>query len=128
MRTDLDAIKRLPVCLHNENEPEVSGDADILGIALAPAEAIPLIEVADVDFTLGPNLISRENGKRRVFVTANVRGRDLGGFVNDVQQAVRSEIDMPAGYWLAYYGTFEQLISVTKRLTIVVPLTLLIIF
>ncbi len=137
LRQDINALKRLPIRL---KEPfweqsnamkvteEVSGDADMLGIAREPAEAIPLVEVADIAFTQGPNQISRENGKRRVFVTANVRDRDLGGFVNEVQQVVQNKIKIPAGYWLDYGGTFEQLISASKRLSIVVPLTLLIIF
>jgi cobalt-zinc-cadmium resistance protein CzcA len=128
IRSELDALKRLPVRLPEINEREVAGDADNTGVARNPAETIPLIEVADIDITIGPNQISRENGKRRVFVTANVRGRDLGSFVNDVQQAVAAEIDMPAGYWLDYGGTFEHLISASRRLFIVVPLTLLIIF
>ena len=141
LREDIDALKRLPIRLKtsswesgNSNMGDTNmseadmGDADMLGIVRAPAEAIPLIEVADIDFTLGPNQISRENGKRRVFVTANVRQRDLGSFVKEVQQAVQNKIEIPAGYWLDYGGTFEQLISATKRLSIVVPLTLLIIF
>ena len=128
IRTDLEALKRLPVRLPDTNQHEISGDADMLGVARAPAEAIPLIEVADISFTLGPNQISRENGKRRVFVTANVRGRDLGSFVSDVQQAIQTRMKIPAGYWLDYGGTFEQLISASRRLSVVVPLTLLIIF
>ena len=137
LRQDIEALKRLPIRLKEpsweqsnamEVSGEVEGDADMLGIALAPAEAIPMIEVADVAFTLGPNQISRENGKRRVFVTANVRQRDLGSFVKEVQQLVQNKIKLPAGYWLDYGGTFEQLISASKRLSIVVPLTLLIIF
>jgi cobalt-zinc-cadmium resistance protein CzcA len=128
IRTDLEALKRLPIRLQKSDEREISGDADMLGVARAPAEAIPLVEVADIAFTLGPNQISRENGKRRVFVTANVRGRDLGSFVNDVQREVQTKVKIPAGYWLDYGGTFEQLISASRRLSIVVPLTLLIIF
>jgi len=128
LRSELDALKHLPVRLPDVNEREVAGDADMTGVARNPAETVPLIEVADIEVTIGPNQISRENGKRRVFVTANVRGRDLGSFVNEVQQAVAAEIDMPAGYWLDYGGTFEHLISASRRLFIVVPLTLLIIF
>ncbi len=133
LREDIDALKRLPIRLKTSSleqtyMDESSGDADMLGTARAPAKAIPLIEVADIEFILGPNQISRENGKRRVFVTANVRQRDLGSFVEEVQQAIQDEINIPAGYWLDYGGTFEQLISATKRLSIVVPLTLLIIF
>lgn len=69
----------------------------------------------------------RENGKRRVVVTANVRGRDLGSFVQDVKRAVAEQVEFPAGYWLEYGGPFEQLESASKRLAVVVPLTLLII-
>ena len=76
----------------------------------------------------GPNQISRENGKRRIVVTANVRGRDLGSFVAEAQQAVAEKVKLPAGYWIGWGGQFEQLVSATKRLTIVVPVALLLIF
>ena len=69
----------------------------------------------------------RENGKRRVVVTANVRGRDLGSFVADVQQAVASKVKLPAGYWLEYGGTYQSLRSAGQRLAVVVPLTLVLI-
>jgi cobalt-zinc-cadmium resistance protein CzcA len=128
IRSDLDALKRLPVRLPRSDEGEVAGDADALGLAREPAETVPLIEVADIDISIGPNQISRENGKRRVFVTANVRGRDLGTFVSDVRRAAETKLSMPAGYWLDYGGTFEHLISASQRLSLVVPLTLLIIF
>ncbi len=128
LRTDLDALARLPVRLPAGDQREVAGDADMLGTARVPAEAIPLGEVAAMEYTLGPNQVSRENGKRRVFVTANVRGRDLGSFVADVQAAVRAKVELPAGYWIDYGGTFEQLLSASRRLSMVVPLTLLIIF
>ena len=129
IRTDIESLRRLPIRLPvQQHSKEVLGDADALGVAHQPAETIPLYEVADIEFTVGPNQISRENGKRRVFVTANVRGRDLGGFVTEVQQAVNENIELPSGYWLDYGGTFEQLISATKRFSVVVPLTLLIIF
>jgi cobalt-zinc-cadmium resistance protein CzcA len=77
---------------------------------------------------LGPNQINRENGKRRVVITANVRGRDLGGFVAALQSSVASQVDVPTGYWIDYGGTFEQLISASQRLLIVVPVTLAVIF
>ncbi|MDH5302195.1 MAG: CusA/CzcA family heavy metal efflux RND transporter [Gammaproteobacteria bacterium] len=128
IRTDLDALKRLPIPLPGNIQREIDGDADSLGLIQTPPHTIPLQEVADIEITLGPNQISRENGKRSVVVTANVRERDLGGFVTDVQAAVAREVKLPAGYWLGYGGTFEQLISASQRLTIVVPLTLLIIF
>src|SRR5690606_15294307 len=104
------------------------GDADMLGLARNPPRSVPLAEVADVVIGEGPNQISRENGKRRVVVTANVRDRDLGSFVADVQAAVQERVDLPAGYWVGYGGTFEQLLSASKRLSVVVPLTLLVIF
>ena len=128
IRSNIDTLRHLPIRLPQVDEVEVAGDADVLGVARDPAETIPLIEVADIDITIGPNQISRENGKRRVFVTANVRGRDLGSFVADVKQSVQTGIEIPVGYWLDYGGTFEHLISASRRLSIVVPLTLLIIF
>ncbi len=128
IRSDIESLKRLPVRLPLADDDEVAGDADALGLAREPAETVPLVELADIHITIGPNQISRENGKRRVFVTANVRGRDLGTFVNDVRQAIETEVNIPVGYWLDYGGTFEQLISASRRLSLVVPLTLLIIF
>jgi cobalt-zinc-cadmium resistance protein CzcA len=128
LRSDLDRLSRLPIRLPLNPQSEVAGDADMLGVARTPRHFIPLSEVASIEMILGPNQISRENGKRRVVVTANVRGRDLGSFVTDVQNAVSNEINLPAGYWLNYGGTFEQLLSASKRLSIVVPLTLLLVF
>ncbi len=89
---------------------------------------VPLQEVASVELTIGPNQVSRENGKRRVVITANVRGRDLGSFVAEAQRRVRAEVELPTGYWVAYGGTFEQLISAAQRLALVVPAALLMIF
>ncbi|MDZ4278641.1 MAG: CusA/CzcA family heavy metal efflux RND transporter, partial [Dehalococcoidia bacterium] len=89
---------------------------------------VPLEEVATIAVEKGPNQISREDGKRRVVVTANVRGRDLGSFVADAQAKVGAEVEVPAGYWISYGGTFEQLISAAKRLQLVVPVVLLLIF
>ena len=88
---------------------------------------ISLKEVAAVELTQGPNQISRENGKRRVVVTANVRGRDLGSFVAEAQIRIRQAGVTPPGYWVEYGGTFEQLISASERLTIVVPAALILV-
>lgn len=85
---------------------------------------VPLSQVAELHFTSTQNQISRENGKRLVVVTANVRNRDLGSFVQEAQQRIETDIKLPAGYWLNYGGTFQQLESASKRLTIIVPLTL----
>jgi cobalt-zinc-cadmium resistance protein CzcA len=98
-----------------------------LPVPLPNGDYVPLSEVATLDISPAPAQISRENGKRRIVVTANVRGRDLGGFVEDVKAQISSQVDIPAGYWLDYGGTFEQLESASKRLSIVVPLTLLLI-
>jgi len=103
-RSDLTALERLP-------------------IALPDGGTAPLAELADLVIAPGPNQISREDGKRRIVVTANVRGRDLGGFVADAQTAVQ-KVQLKPGYWLDYGGTFEQLESASKRLSIVVPVTL----
>jgi cobalt-zinc-cadmium resistance protein CzcA len=89
---------------------------------------VPLQEIAAIELTVGPNQISRENGKRRVVVTANVRGRDLASFVAELQSRVGAEIRIPEGYWVGYGGTFEQLISGAQRLALVVPMALLLIF
>jgi len=89
---------------------------------------VPLSAVADVELAPGPNQISRENGKRRIVVTANVRERDLGSFVADAQRAVAERVKLPAGYWIGWGGQFEQLVSATQRLAIVVPVALLLVF
>jgi cobalt-zinc-cadmium resistance protein CzcA len=89
---------------------------------------VPLGEVARIELSLGPNQISRENGKRRAVISANVRGRDLGSFVAEVQERVAEEVTLPEGYWLDYGGTFEQLESASARLRVLVPLTLVLIF
>jgi cobalt-zinc-cadmium resistance protein CzcA len=128
LRSDPEVLADLPIRLRDAGDVEVAGDADILGLVRTPPESIPLGEVASIAYVVGPNQVSRENGKRRVFVTANVRERDLGSFVADVQEAVNRELSIPPGYWLDYGGTFEQLISASRRLSVVVPVTLLIIF
>ncbi|MCS4307216.1 cobalt-zinc-cadmium resistance protein CzcA [Rheinheimera pacifica] len=88
---------------------------------------VPLNEIATLDIQPAPAQISRENGKRRIVVSANVRERDLGSFVAELKQRISTDVSLPAGYWLDYGGTFEQLESASKRLAIVVPVTLLLI-
>jgi cobalt-zinc-cadmium resistance protein CzcA len=109
VRGDLRALERLP-------------------IPLPDGGYVPLREVASLTLAPGPNQISRENGKRRLVVSANVRGRDLGGFVAEVQGKVAQQVKLPPGYWLEYGGTFEQLQSATQRLSLLVPVTLVMIF
>jgi cobalt-zinc-cadmium resistance protein CzcA len=118
LRDNIEAITRLPIPLfpHLRNAGET-------GLSF-----IPLSEVASVEATIGPNQISRENSKRRIVITANVRDRDLGSFVKDVQEAIQENVEIPPGYWVSYGGTFEQLISASNRLKIVVPMALLLIF
>jgi cobalt-zinc-cadmium resistance protein CzcA len=99
-----------------------------LPVPLPEGGYVPMAEVASLVLTPGPNQISRENGKRRVVVTSNVRGRDLGGFVAEARQEIAMQVQLPAGYWLDYGGTFEQLESASKRLTVLVPVTLVMIF
>jgi cobalt-zinc-cadmium resistance protein CzcA len=118
-----DLVVRLPEELRNDPVTLAA-----LPVPLSGGGYVPLGEVADVEIAQGPNAINRENGKRRAVVTANVRGRDLGSFIAEVQTRVRAEVPLPAGYWLDYGGTFEQLISATERLQLVVPLALLLIF
>ena len=113
LRSDLNSLERLPVLL-----PERDGTRGY----------VPLGEVASLKLAPGPNQISRENGKRRLVVTANVRDRDLGGFVTEARGKIDQQIKLPSGYWLEYGGTFEQLESATERLTVLVPVTLLMIF
>jgi cobalt-zinc-cadmium resistance protein CzcA len=127
LRANPDFIGSLPIPLP-ATSAETGFDADALHPDAGIPESLSLHEVADVTFAESPNQVSRENGKRRIFVTANVRGRDLGSFVKDVQREIDKRIELPAGYWLDYGGTFEQLIAASERLAIVVPLTLLMIF
>jgi cobalt-zinc-cadmium resistance protein CzcA len=99
-----------------------------LPLELSNGVYLPVAEVARVQRTTGPNQISRENARRRIVITCNVRGRDLGGFVAEAQRAVDAALKLPAGYSLDWGGTFEQLRSATRTLALVVPLALLMIF
>lgn len=119
VRNDLEAIKRLPISL-----PRSLGAAGKDG---AP-HFIPLSEVATLDLAPGPNQISRENGKRRVVISANVQGRDITSFVAEAENQINQQVKIPAGYWTTWGGQFEQLQSAAKRLQIVIPIALLIVF
>jgi cobalt-zinc-cadmium resistance protein CzcA len=123
-----DVVVRLP--------EDIRGQVDQIGALRVPLPAtgegprrfVPLADVARVEVEIGPNQISREDGKRRVVVTANVRDRDLGLFIAEVRRKVDAQVELPSGYWIGYGGTFEQLISAAKRLQLVVPAALLLIF
>jgi cobalt-zinc-cadmium resistance protein CzcA len=125
LRIDLDAIGALPIPLPRADAQQGNGRQ---ASGLAALRYVPLSEVATIDLTPGPNQISREDGKRRIVVSANVRDRDLGSFVTEAQRAVNDRVQLPAGYWIGWGGQFEQLVSATKRLAIVVPVALLLIF
>jgi cobalt-zinc-cadmium resistance protein CzcA len=96
----------------------------LLPVPLPASGYVPLGEVADLELAQGPNQLNRENGKRRVVVTANVRGRDLGSFIAELRTRIASEASLPPGYWVDFGGTFEQLQSASARLAVVVPVTL----
>ncbi|MEW6639829.1 MAG: CusA/CzcA family heavy metal efflux RND transporter [Pseudomonadota bacterium] len=128
LRSDVEAIRSLPVPLPPIESQAKATPAVWSSSPLAQIRYVPLSEVAQIDLAPGPNLISREDGKRRIVVTANVRGRDLGSFIADAQAQVTKKVKLPPGYWIGWGGQFEQLVSATQRLTIVVPLALFLIF
>ena len=130
MRADLDALSSLPIPVPVQAPGTGEGGRRPIvqtGIGTA-APYVPLSAVAEIEVAPGPNQISRENGKRRVVVTANVRDRDLSSFVSDVQRQVAEKVKLPAGYWIGWGGQFEQLVTASERLAIVVPVALLLIF
>lgn len=134
LRSDPEAIAHIPVPLPAGSRARATGSTpagrlvSIMSDHFHGATVVPLHEVAEIEIAPGPNQIGRENGKRRVVVTSNVRARDLGSFVAEVQERIAREVELPTGYWLDYGGTFEQLISAATRLQIVVPVALLLIF
>ncbi len=127
IRRDLEAIENLPIPLPKESDRAESGSAEQRKEALRPA-FLPLGAVAKIAVEEGPNQVSHENGKRRVVVQANVRGRDLGGFVADAQGRIDAGVKLPAGYWTEWGGQFENLIAARQRLAVVVPVALFLIF
>ena len=109
VRQDIGALRQLPIAL-----PRGSSGA---------TSYVPLGEIATLEVVPGPSQVSRENGKRRLVISANVTGRDLGSFVAEAQAALAT-VKVPSGYWTTWGGTFEQLESAAKRLRVVVPLAL----
>lgn len=116
MRKDIDGLAALLIPV-----PALIGAANQIGF-------IALKDVASLDLVLGPNQVSRENGKRLVIVSANVRGRDIGSFVSEAGEVIERDVQVPAGYWTRWGGQFEQLQSAARRLQIVVPVALLLVF
>jgi cobalt-zinc-cadmium resistance protein CzcA len=132
VRRDVSALENLPIPL-----PENSEDALVSPAArgrLIPAASgrangfVPLSSIATIDVSEGPNQISRENGKRRIVVQTNVRGRDIGSFVAEAQQRIDEQVKLPAGNWLDWGGQFENLVAARQRLMIVVPICFFLIF
>lgn len=118
LRSDIESLKRLPIALPEHDK----------GGTETPMRYLPLGTVADFKVAPGPNQVSRENGKRRIVVTANVRGRDIGSFVSEAEEKIQTEVKVPAGYWTDWGGQFEQMMSAAQRLTVVVPVALGLIF
>jgi len=123
MRHDFTAIDNIPIPIPAHEDDEAAGSA-----ASAPAPFVPLGSIARITVEEGPNQIGRENGKRRVTVSANVRGRDLGGFVAEVQEKIADEVQVAPGTWLEYGGSFKNLAAARERLSIVVPVCFFVIF
>ncbi|MCG8908037.1 CusA/CzcA family heavy metal efflux RND transporter [Pseudomonas sp. DP-17] len=117
LRSDIDALSRMLIPVP---APANAADSRIGFITLG--------EVARLELVQGPNQVSRENGKRLVVVSANVRGRDIGSFVSEASGSIGQQVKLQAGYWTTWGGQFEQLQSAAQRLQIVVPVALLLVF
>jgi cobalt-zinc-cadmium resistance protein CzcA len=113
IRNDLDTLKNLPVSL------PLTGTTP---------QSVPLGQLASFTLSEGSNQISRENGKRRVVVTANVRDRDIASVVNEARSQIDAQVKLPPGYWLTWGGQFENLTAARQRLSIVVPACFVLIF
>ncbi|WP_437666736.1 efflux RND transporter permease subunit [Sorangium sp. So ce1182] len=131
VRRDVDALEKLPIPLRAGREepggPTISASSTVAA-AGHRAAFVPLDAVANISLEEGPNQVSREDGKRRVVVQCNVRGRDLGGFVADAQARIDAEVRLPSGYWLSWGGQFENMLAARERLALVVPVALGLIF
>jgi cobalt-zinc-cadmium resistance protein CzcA len=123
LRQNLDLLRALPIPLPPQGEESKLPRFAVRGAgAVSDRPAfLPLEKLAQLDISEGPNQISRENGKRRVVVQANVRGRDLGSFVAEAQERIDKEVQLPPGSWLDWGGQFENLVAARQRLSLVVP-------
>jgi cobalt-zinc-cadmium resistance protein CzcA len=117
-RRDVAALELLPIPIAGHERGIPSGERIVF---------VPLNDVAKIRLEEGPNQVSRENGKRRVVVQANVRGRDLASFVAETRHRIDTAGPLPAGTWLGWGGQFENLVAARNRLAIVVPIALLLI-
>ncbi len=132
LRGRIDVLDRLPIPLPRGPEPTqtiqmASVTGGLNGVDHEETGFIPLGHVAAIDVAEGTNQISRENGKRRIVVQCNVRGRDLGSFVKEAQAQV-ANVPLPPGGWLDWGGQYENLVAAKQRLTIVVPICFFLIF
>jgi heavy metal efflux system protein len=123
LRSNFPVIENLPILL-----PEEGDEDENPALPHSRPRYVPLKEVATLQITDGPNQISRENGKRRMVVQSNVRGRDIGSFVADAQAATDAKVKLPAGYWLEWGGQFKNLKEASDRLMVVVPACFFVIF
>jgi heavy metal efflux system protein len=114
-RNDIEGLKNLPVSL-----PEMSPNAS--------AATIPLRQLATFHVSEGPNQVSRDNGKRRIIVATDVRGRDIGSLVEEAQAKIAEQVKLPPGYWIAWGGQFENFVAARQRLMIAIPVCFGLIF
>jgi Cu(I)/Ag(I) efflux system membrane protein CusA/SilA len=129
LTTTIEGRQRFPVRVRYARDfrenPQQLGDVLVTG---SNGAQVPLNKVVYIKTTLGPSMISSENGLLRGSVLLNVRGRDVGGFVDQAQRAVAQNVKMPPGYYVEWSGQYENQISARKRLELVIPIVLVIIF
>ncbi|HEY4379946.1 MAG TPA: CusA/CzcA family heavy metal efflux RND transporter [Acidobacteriaceae bacterium] len=129
LTTTIEGRQRFPVRVRYARDfrenPDQLGDVLVSGNNGAQ---VPLSEVVKIRTTMGPSMISSENGLLRGTVLLNVRGRDVGGFVDEAKRTVQAKVKMPAGYYVEWSGQYENQISARKRLELVIPIVLLVIF
>ncbi len=125
----LDGRARFPIRVRlPENWRNDTEKLKQLPVAIAGGKPVPLHELADIQFEQTPPTVEHEDGRRRTFVSANVRGRDVASFVADAQAAVDRDVKLPPGYELRWGGDFENLQSASRRLAIITPIILVVIF
>ncbi len=130
LRSDLQFIEKIPVPLPQREELHTTemDNLRVKGFKDQPPQVIPLGVLADIQTSVGPNQISRENGRRRTYVAANVRGRDLGSFVEEVKEKIDGKVNVPPGYFLEFGGQYENLARARSRLAIVISVCFFLIF
>lgn len=128
LRSDVEQLRRLPIPLPHGDAAAEPALGATLGAGARPTQSasMPLASLAHVSVAEGRNQISRTNGKRRIVVQCNVRGRDLGSFVQEAQSKIAA-LPLPPGSWLGWGGQFENLVAARERLAVVVPLCFLLI-